>query len=83
MKRVFDLYAKDIFYPNKFSIYKLEQDNHAIHYTSEANVKQILKVNLLKIYLTFNENNNPNVKKRHKSLIWKRSGFHQQKLSNS
>ena len=37
MKRVCVLYAEDIFYPNKISMYEVIKDNHAIHYTSIGN----------------------------------------------
>ena len=36
LKRVFDLYTKEIFYPIKISICKLKQDSQAIHYISEG-----------------------------------------------
>ena len=38
MKHVFDLNAKDLFHPIKISLYKVEQDSHAIHYTSKGDV---------------------------------------------
>ena len=38
LKRVLKLYAKDIFYPIEFSIYKVKPDSHVIQYTSKGNV---------------------------------------------